>query len=194
MTFLDAGDRRADLPGRAVAALKSVVLEERSLDRVQLVAVRQALDRGDLVAFVDEGETQAGIESPAIHQHGAGAALAVVATFLRACQLQMFAKSVEQRRARIDLQGVLLAVDLELDLHCRNRCGGWRVFRRFDRSHSHQGRSKTNGNAGSGYLFEETAARFRAAEDRKIVQAASWIDRDQLSRIDRLGIVVVHHF
>ena len=42
-----SADGRADLPGRAVAALEGVVLDERLLQRVQRVAVGQALDRRD---------------------------------------------------------------------------------------------------------------------------------------------------
>ena len=39
--------RAHDLPGRAVAALHPVVLDERGLHRMQLVTVREPLDRGD---------------------------------------------------------------------------------------------------------------------------------------------------
>jgi len=50
-------------------------------------------------------------------QHRAGAALAVIAALLRAGQREMFAQSVEQRRAGIQHQGMEIAVDPKLDLH-----------------------------------------------------------------------------
>src|SRR5688500_7915432 len=50
--FREHADRRADLAGSAVATLKSVVLDERSLKRMQGVCRAQALDRDDLIALV----------------------------------------------------------------------------------------------------------------------------------------------
>ena len=55
-----------------------------------------------LVALVHHGEGQAGIDAPAVHQHRAGAALAVVAALLGAGEAQVFAQGVEQRGARIE--------------------------------------------------------------------------------------------
>src|SRR4051794_33576737 len=43
----EQSDARADLAGRAVAALEAVVLDERRLERVQAVAVGEALDGRD---------------------------------------------------------------------------------------------------------------------------------------------------
>jgi len=62
------------------------VLDEGRLHRVQLPGPAQALDRGDLGALVHDREAQAGIDAAAIHDHGAGAALALVAAFLGAGQ------------------------------------------------------------------------------------------------------------
>ena len=84
---LDLGehaDRRADLARRAVAALEAVVLDERRLQRVQVVRRAQPLDGDDLVALVHDRERQAGVDAPAVDQHRAGAALAVVAALLGA--------------------------------------------------------------------------------------------------------------
>ena len=52
-------DRRADLPGRAVAALVAVVLDEGGLHRVQVVGRAQPFDGGDAVALVHHRERQA---------------------------------------------------------------------------------------------------------------------------------------
>ena len=57
--LLDHPDRRAELAGRAVAALEGVVLDERGLQRVQLVAVGEPLDGRDLRAVVRDGEREA---------------------------------------------------------------------------------------------------------------------------------------
>ncbi len=58
---LHAGDRRHDLPGRAVAALEGVVIDEGLLHRMQLaVAAGEAFDGGDLPAFDAHRQRQAG--------------------------------------------------------------------------------------------------------------------------------------
>ena len=78
---------------------------------MQLIAVREAFDRRDFIALMRDRETEAGINSPAIHQDGAGAALSVVATFFRPGQVQTLAQCVEQRDTRIDLERMVLAVN-----------------------------------------------------------------------------------
>src|SRR5205814_2379141 len=65
--FFDAGYSGTNLPRRAVAALKTVMLHERCLNRMQLLAVRQTFDRGDFFAVMNNRETQTGINPPAIH-------------------------------------------------------------------------------------------------------------------------------
>ena len=98
-------DGRADLAGSAVAALEAVALDEGGLQRVQRARRAQAFDRHDLVALVHDGERQARVDAPAVDQHGAGAALPVVAALLGAGQVQMLAQRVEQRRPRVQLEG-----------------------------------------------------------------------------------------
>ena len=63
---------------------------------------RQALDGGDLVPVVHHREGQAGVDAPAVDQHRAGAALAVVAALLGAGQAEVLAQRVEQRHARLE--------------------------------------------------------------------------------------------
>ena len=63
-----------------------------------------------------EREAEAGINPPAIHQNGARAALAVIATFFRTGEMQMLAQRVEQRHARIEFERVILAVDFEMNV------------------------------------------------------------------------------
>jgi hypothetical protein len=111
--FLQHRHRRADLPGGAVAALVAIVFDERSLHRVQFVRGAQPFDGGDLRARVHHRQGQAGIDAAAVHQHRAGTALAVVAAFLGAGQVQVLAQCIQQGDAGVQLQRARLAVDLE---------------------------------------------------------------------------------
>ena len=95
---------RADLPGRAVAALIAVMLDEGGLHRVQVVGRAQPLDGGDAVALVHHRERQAGIDPPPVDDHRAGAALAVIAALLGAGEMQVLAQRVEQRGPRVELE------------------------------------------------------------------------------------------
>ena len=56
------------------------------------------------------------MDAPAVDQHGAGAALAVVAALLGAGQAQPLAQHVEQGRGCRHRQAVPSAVDLETDV------------------------------------------------------------------------------
>ena len=78
---------------------------------MQLVASREPLDRRDLAPVHEGGEREARLHALAVHEDGAGAALPEAAAFFRACQVQVLAQRVEQRRARIEREAVLAAVD-----------------------------------------------------------------------------------
>src|SRR5262249_27801465 len=83
MTFVHAGNRRHDLPRRAVAALERVVVDEGLLHRMQLaVRAGEAFDRGDALSLRGSRKRQAGKHAAAIEQHRAGAALTVIAALL----------------------------------------------------------------------------------------------------------------
>jgi hypothetical protein len=56
----------------------------------------EALDGGDLRALVHHRQAQAGHDPPPIHQHRAGAALALVAALLGAGQVHVLAQRVQQ--------------------------------------------------------------------------------------------------
>ena len=56
---------------------------------------------------------QAGQHAPAAHQHGAGAALAMIAAFLAAGQVQMLAQCIQQGGARVERQGVAFAINIQ---------------------------------------------------------------------------------
>src|SRR5437660_6823707 len=99
MSLVQYADGGTNLPGCAVAALACAALDKRLLHRVQCLAVRQALDGCDLRAGVHDRQREAGVNAPAVHQDGAGAALPVIAALLTACQTQVFAERVKQRYA-----------------------------------------------------------------------------------------------
>ena len=86
--------------------------------------MRQTFDGGDPVALMHDGEGQAGIHAASVDVHGASAALAVVASFLGAEQVQAFAQRIEQRDSRLELEAILAAVDVEHDRHRRDASGG----------------------------------------------------------------------
>ena len=58
---------------------------------MEFFAIGQTFYGRDLVAFMRDSETEAGIDAPPVHQHRARATLAVVASFLRAGEMQPFA-------------------------------------------------------------------------------------------------------
>ena len=81
---------------RAVAALGGAEIGERGLQRVELVALLQALDGLDRPPLHLGGERQAGEHRLAVDQHGAGAAFAELAAVLRAGQAELLAQHLEQ--------------------------------------------------------------------------------------------------
>src|SRR5262245_31055408 len=63
---------------------------------MQMALLGETLDRFDRRPFGLGSEDQAAIDRYAVHQHGAGAAVAVVTAFLRAGQMQRVAKNFQQ--------------------------------------------------------------------------------------------------
>src|SRR3954451_20728905 len=75
---LEEIDASHDHARRAEAALEPVLLPEAALDRVQLAILRQPLDRLEVGAIGLDRQDRAGLDRVAIHDDGAGAALARV--------------------------------------------------------------------------------------------------------------------
>jgi len=113
--FLDDGEGRTDLTGRAVTALEAVQVEEGLLHRVQSPSPGHALHGGDLAFLGRDGQVEAGHGAAAVDQDRAGSALSLVAAFLGAGQVESLAQDVEQGGAVVDGQRVLLAVDVQGD-------------------------------------------------------------------------------
>jgi hypothetical protein len=100
----NAGDAGHDLTGRAIAALEGVALDKGGLQRMKLLALRQAFNGLDLAPIDQRGEREARLHALSIDEDRAGSALPEVTAFLRASELQVFAQGIEQGGARIERQ------------------------------------------------------------------------------------------
>jgi hypothetical protein len=69
--------------------LEAVVFDKGSLQRVQCVGGPQTFDGYDRIALVHDGEREARIDTAAVYQDRASAALPVIAALLRTAQPQL---------------------------------------------------------------------------------------------------------
>src|SRR5271167_1826529 len=102
--------------GRAVATLKSMAVAERLLHWMKLAIFRQAFNREYLAAIGLKGKNGARLHALAVEQHSASAAIAGVASDVRAGQAQLFAQKLYQQRARFHLARTRLPVYLHTDI------------------------------------------------------------------------------
>ncbi len=118
-------DRRDDLARRTIAALERVEVDEGFLHRVEgTVRVRQPLDGGHRFTVGHHSERQTGKHALAVNEHGAGAALAVVAPLLGSGETDVLAQRVEKRYPRIKRQTMGLTVDKKSRRAGRPLAGG----------------------------------------------------------------------
>src|SRR6266851_2057808 len=110
---LEQSRHRHDHAGLAVAALRHVVIDPRLLHLVQGLARGQAFDRGDLSVAHCADRYGARAHRDAVDVHGAGAALGDAAAVLGAGEADLFADHPQQRRGRVDVDLVRLAVDCQ---------------------------------------------------------------------------------
>src|ERR1700730_13908462 len=106
-------DRRHDLPGRAVAALKAVMADERLLQWMQLPVPRESFDRRHLSALALRGEGEAGQHALAVDQDRARTARPLIAALLRPDQPEVLAQRVKQRHPAIQPQTPRAPVDAQ---------------------------------------------------------------------------------
>src|SRR6185312_15113216 len=99
----------------AVAALGGLFVDERLLQRTWLLHAAQVLERGDLVALGGGGRKHARMHSRAVQVDGAGTAFGKTAPELGPVQPQLVTQHIEQHRAGLGLDCVLLTVYLEVD-------------------------------------------------------------------------------
>ena len=105
---------REDHPRLAEAALQGAGHVEGPLHGVGPVRAGQALDGGDLPALAGDRQRAAGQGGLAVDQHGAGAAVALVAALLAAGQSQLVAEHLQQRPVVVGGDLAALAVDTQL--------------------------------------------------------------------------------
>ncbi|MCU1307634.1 MAG: putative xanthine dehydrogenase YagT iron-sulfur-binding subunit, partial [Acidobacteriaceae bacterium] len=79
MAFAHHSDGGTDLSRRAVATLECVVLNECLLQRMERTVLRETLDGHDLGAVLHDGQRHTRVDALAVDEHGASAALSVVA-------------------------------------------------------------------------------------------------------------------
>ena len=101
--------------GRAVAALCGAQVGERILQRVQPAVRDQSFDGGHTPAVAVGAEHEARQDRLVVEQHGTGAAFAKLAAMLRAAEIQVLTKNLEQRLVRRERDFGWLAVDDERD-------------------------------------------------------------------------------
>src|SRR5579862_4946987 len=110
-------DRAHHHAGRAEAALEGVVLAERRLHRVELVALGEAFDRHHARPVHLGRQHGAALCRIAVDMDDASTALAGVAADMGAGQTEMLAQELHQQGPCLDLAGFCLAVH-------RDRYGG----------------------------------------------------------------------
>ena len=111
--LLQDGDGGHDLAGGAVAALVTIVLDERDLHWMKVIGLADAFDRCDLVGAMHHGEGEARVNAAAVDVDRTGSALTMVAALLGAGQVEVFAETIEKSSARVKAERMGLAVDLE---------------------------------------------------------------------------------
>src|SRR5690242_8388694 len=101
---------------RAESALQAVLLGEALLHRMELAALLQAFDRGDLAAVRLHGEHGARLHRLAVQVHRAGAAVAGVAADVGPGHAEVLADEVHEQESRLDFGLAHRAVDGDADL------------------------------------------------------------------------------
>src|SRR5262245_14784849 len=101
MHLLNGADRREDLSGRAVAALKPIAVKEGGLHRVQLIACGEALYRGYRLPLARPCQRQTRQDALAFDDDRARAARALVAALLGADETEHVVERIQQRDAWI---------------------------------------------------------------------------------------------
>jgi hypothetical protein len=89
---------------------------------MKILRCAEAFDGRDVVALLHYRQREARGDPAPVDDHGAGAALALVASLLRARKSQPFMQRVQERGARIEHHVVLGAVDAQQDVGAGGRC------------------------------------------------------------------------
>ena len=124
MAFVYASHSRHDLARRTITALKCIIVDERLLHRVQTSVASKPLDGRNSATLRGYREHQTRNDAPAVNMNGTGAALAMIAAFLRSGELQMLAKKIKERGPNVERQLMLLPID------GKNGCGRFAAAQR----------------------------------------------------------------
>ena len=95
--------------------LQSAVLDERLLQRMQIVAVSHAFDGFDLGTISRSGQHQTRRDRATVHEHRAGAAVTRIAATLGTGQVQFLTQDFLERGFGSHTDGVDASVDGQLD-------------------------------------------------------------------------------
>src|SRR5262245_12114963 len=166
LVFGEERDGRANLAGRAVPALESIMAHESGLHGMQRALLCQTFDGGDLVAVMHHRECQAAIDALSIDDDRAGAALSLVAALLRTGQREMLSQSIEQRGPRIEVQGIVPPVDREPYVLARQRSS---LRRRL----AHRGWRRERQSCGPGRLEKAAPGRHGSKLEKIVHNTAS---------------------
>jgi hypothetical protein len=110
MRLSKESDRGEDHAAGTIAALHGVAIKERLLNRMQVFAIGQTFDSGNVAAGNCVDRRDAGAMSNAIHQHSASAALSFPAAVFGAGQIQFIAQNPQKRPLRVGLECAALTV------------------------------------------------------------------------------------
>ena len=94
-----------------------------------MAVLRERFDGPDRASVHPYRKLAARIGCFAIDEHGAGSALAAIATELGAGELQVVAQEFRQRRAVFDFDALRRAIDVDVNLSARDRREGGRIRR-----------------------------------------------------------------
>ena len=89
------------------------MIDKRLLQRVEPSVLGKAFNGLDGPAIGPNGQIAAGVNGPAVEQHGACSAFAAIATNLRSCKAEMIAQKFDQRPPVFNFDAALGAVDSE---------------------------------------------------------------------------------
>jgi hypothetical protein len=104
-----------DLARGAVAALVSIMLDKRSLHRMQMVRLPDPFDRDNLIRGMHHGERETGVYPAAVDVNCTRTTLAMITTLFGTGKVEIFAKAVEKSGAGIKLKMMILTIDPQFD-------------------------------------------------------------------------------
>src|SRR5262252_8923635 len=82
--------------GRADAALRTSAVEDGLLQNMQWIGASQSFNRGNAGSPGFEDGDQAAVHQYTIQQHRTRSALSLATAFLRACQIELLTKDIQQ--------------------------------------------------------------------------------------------------